>query len=149
MQCACLWMIWCCKCLVLSYTSTVWEQHKSPWWWSSSSWRCWLLLSLLLFLASGIHTFPEHWPWTNNCFEQWSEQVFLSSWVTHPFNWSGEKAWKNSVQNRWAHSTKANHGSAHVSGSDTWKTCEYAMRLLLNKSLRVEFSLFLRERLLI
>ena len=24
------WMIWCCKRLVLSYTLTVWAQHKSP-----------------------------------------------------------------------------------------------------------------------
>ena len=35
------WMIWCCKRLVLSYTLTVWAQHKSP---------LLLLLSLLLLL---------------------------------------------------------------------------------------------------
>ena len=28
--------------------------------------------------------------------EQWSERVFRFSWVTLPFNWSGEKVWNDS-----------------------------------------------------
>ena len=70
-------------------------------WWKSflvlvfSHWRC----KITVFATN--HTFPNPWPWINNCIEQWSERVFLFNWVTLPFNWSGEKTWNNSVQHRW------------------------------------------------
>ena len=84
-------------------------------WWKSflvlvcSHWRC----KITVFATN--HTFPNPWPWINNCIEQWSERVFLFNWVTLPFNWSGGKTWNNSVQHRWTHSNKAKHGSDHVS----------------------------------
>ena len=54
-------------------------------------------------LHGTIHAIPDPWPWINNCLEQWSERVFLFSWVTLPFNWSGAKVSNNSVQHRWTH----------------------------------------------
>ena len=53
--------------------------------------------------------------------EQWAERVFRCNWVAPPFNWSGEKAWHNSVQHRWTHSSEENHGSAQASRYGTWK----------------------------
>ena len=43
------------------------------------------------YKLSCIHTFPDLWPWINNCCEQWSEWVFLFNWVTLPFKlvWRG------------------------------------------------------------
>ena len=80
---------------------------------------------LNIMQSERIHTFPDPWPWINNFLEQWSERVYRFRWITRPFNWSGEKAWNNSVQQRrWTHSSKANQGSAHVSRYGSRKSSE-------------------------
>ena len=43
------------------------------------------------FVQLATHTILDPWPLINDCLEQWSERVFLFSWVTLPFNWSGVK----------------------------------------------------------
>ena len=74
-----------------------------------------------MFGSQVIHIIPDPWPWIYNCLEQLSERVFRFNWVTLPLNWSDEKAWKNSVQHRWTHSSKENHGSLHASRYGKWK----------------------------
>ena len=44
-------------------------------------------------ILQDIHTFPDPWPWINNCLEQWSERVFLLSWET-----SVQLVWRESVK---------------------------------------------------
>ena len=55
-------------------------------------------LQTLSELLWNIHTIPDLQPWITNCLGQWSERIFRFYWLTHPFNWFGEKVWNNSVQ---------------------------------------------------